>query len=265
MYQEKAKILWNNRVGNQYYKIGLTCHNGYSDATPGQFIMLHFPGRMSPFLPRPFSIHSIINTGGRAAGIELLYKVVGEGTKMLSEHGKGEVVNILGPLGNGFMFSNHYKRIFIVAGGIGVAPMFFLASYLQTKGTDPFECMVFLGGRSKDDLLCADDFLRMGMKIHVTTDDGSAGDQCFITHPLETALEMDLPDIIYACGPLDMLKCVAGIAEKHTVPCQVSMETVMACGMGACLGCAVEGKAASGNYMHVCSDGPVFDVRCLKL
>jgi dihydroorotate dehydrogenase electron transfer subunit len=79
------------------------------------------------------------------------------------------------------------------------------------------------------------------------------------------AIEQYRPDIIYACGPLDMLKCVGGISEKHTVPCQVSIETIMACGMGACLGCAVERKEASGNYMHACLDGPVFDARCLKL
>ena len=265
MYHEKATVLWNNQLGNEYYRIGLTCHKGYSDAIPGQFIMLHFPGRITPFLPRPFSIHRIIKTQGRTTGIELLYKVVGEGTRLLSGCCKGEVVDILGPLGNGFIFSDHYKRIFIVAGGIGVAPMFFLASYLKTKGTDPSECMVFLGGRSKHDLLCRDDFLYMGMKIHITTDDGSAGDQCFVTHPLETALQKNRPDIIYACGPLEMLKCVAGIAEKHTVPCQVSIETIMACGMGACLGCAVERKEASGNYLHVCSDGPVFDIRYLNL
>jgi dihydroorotate dehydrogenase electron transfer subunit len=265
MYQEKVKVLWNNKAGNEYYRIGLTCHRGYSGAKPGQFIMLHFPGRMAPFLPRPFSIHRIIKTEGRTEGIELLYKVVGEGTKMLSGHRKGDVVNILGPLGNGFIFLDRYKRIFIVAGGIGVAPMVFLATYLQKKGTDPSECMVFLGGRSKDDLLCSDDFLRIGMKIHITTDDGSAGDQCFVTHPLETTIEKYRPDIIYACGPLEMLKCVAGISEKHTVPCQVSIETIMACGMGACLGCAVERKEASGNYMHACLDGPVFDVSSLKL
>jgi dihydroorotate dehydrogenase electron transfer subunit len=265
MYQEKVKILWNKQVGNEYYKIGLTSHRGYSDAKPGQFVMVHFPGRMAPFLPRPFSIHRIITTQGRTEGIELLYKVVGKGTKLLSGHRKGDMLNILGPLGNGFIFSNHYKRIFIVAGGIGVAPMLFLAIYLQKKGKDPSECMVFLGGRTKDDLLCSDDFLRMGMKIHITTDDGSAGDRCFITHPLEKTIKKYRPDIIYACGPLDMLKCVAGISEKHTVPCQVSIETIMACGMGACLGCAVEGKAASVNYMHACLDGPVFDVSRIKL
>ena len=265
MYQETVKVLWNKQIGAEYYRIGLTCDKGYSDATPGQFIMLTFPGRMSPLLPRPFSIHRIIKTQGCTEGIEILYKVVGEGTKMLSGHRKGDVVNILGPLGNGFIFSNRYKRIFIVAGGVGVAPMLFLATYLETKGTDPSECTVFLGGKSKDDLLCGDDFLRMGMKIQITTDDGSAGDRCFVTHPLEMTLEKYRPDIIYACGPLEMLKCVAGISEKHDVPCQVSIEAIMACGMGACLGCAVEGKAASENYMHACLDGPVFDVSRIKM
>jgi dihydroorotate dehydrogenase electron transfer subunit len=265
MYQETVKVLWNNRVGNEYYKIGLMCNKGYSGATPGQFIMLTFPGRMVPLLPRPFSIHRLIKIQGRTEGIELLYKVVGQGTKMLSGHRKGDVVNILGPLGNGFIFSNRYKRIFIVAGGVGVAPMLFLALYLQTKGAAPLECTVFLGGKSEDDLLCRDDFLRMGMKLHITTDDGSAGDRCFVTHPLETAVETHRPNIIYACGPLEMLKCVAGISEKHDVACQISIETIMACGMGACLGCAVERKAASGNYMHACLDGPVFDTKCLRL
>ena len=265
MYQETVEVLWNNKAGNACYRIGLTCHRGYSGAKPGQFIMLHFPGRITPFLPRPFSIHRLIKTGDRTTGIELLYKVVGEGTKMLSELQKGDIVDILGPLGNGFSFSDYYKRIFIVAGGIGVAPMLLLASYLQTKGVNTSECTVFLGGRSKDDLLCADDFLHTGMKIYLTTDDGSAGDHCLVTHPLETASKKDRPDIIYACGPLEMIKCVVGIAEKYTVPCQVSIETIMACGMGACLGCAVEKKEVSSHYMHACLDGPVFNASILNL
>lgn len=265
MYQEKVKVLWNNKVGPAYYRIGLTCHRGYSRAAPGQFIMLRFPDQISPLLRRPFSIHRLITTNGRTKGIELLYKVVGDGTKKLSGHKKGDIVDILGPLGNGFSFLDHYQRIFIVAGGIGVAPMLFLASYLQIKGVNLSGCTVFLGGRSKNDLLCRDDFVEIGMKMHITTDDGSAGDQCFVTHPLENALEERRPDIIYACGPLEMLKCIVGIAEKHAVPCQISIETIMACGMGACLGCAVESKEASDNYKHACMDGPVFDASMLKI
>jgi dihydroorotate dehydrogenase electron transfer subunit len=140
-----------------------------------------------------------------------------------------------------------------------------LASTLQINGAELTECNVFLGGRSKNDLLCQDEFLSMGLTVYVTTDDGSMGDKCLVTHPLETASKMRRPDIIYACGPLEMLKCVVGIAEKHTVPCQISIETTMACGMGACLGCAVERKDSSGNYMHACLDGPVFDSKLLNM
>ena len=265
MHQEKAKVLWNRKIGPDYYRIGLTCDEEYSTARPGQFIMLRFPGRMTPFLRRPFSIHRRILAEGRTTGIEILYKVVGEGTQVLSEIQTDDLVDILGPLGNGFFISDAFKNIYIVAGGIGVAPMVFLASYFEEQGVDPSRCTVFLGGRSKDDLLCKEDFLRIGMKLFITTDDGSAGDQCFVTHPLETESEKRRPDVVYACGPMDMLKCVVGIAEKHGVPCQISIETMMACGIGACLGCAVVKKGDSGNYMHACMDGPVFDTDMIKI
>jgi dihydroorotate dehydrogenase electron transfer subunit len=204
--------------------------------------MLRFPGQITPFLRRPFSIHKLISGNNQTIGIELLYKVVGEGTEILSRIQVHDIIDILGPLGNGFAFSHHYKTVYIVAGGIGVAPLVFLATYLRTKGVDTAKCEVFLGGRSKDDLLCRDEFMDIGMKLQVTTDDGSEGDQCFITHPLEVAAKGGNPDVIYACGPLEMLMCVLDIADKHRVPCQVSIETAMACGMGACLGCAVEKK-----------------------
>ena len=176
-----------------------------------------------------------------------------------------DIVDILGPLGNGFAFSHHYKTVYIVAGGIGVAPLVFLATYLREKGVDTAKCEVFLGGRSKNDLLCRDEFVDIGMKLQVTTDDGSEGDQCFITHPLEVASKESRPDMIYACGPLEMLTCVLDIAEKYHVPCQVSIETAMACGMGACLGCAVEKKGPEKAYLHVCLDGPVFDAGIIKI
>ena len=265
MYQENAKVLWNKKVGPSYYKIGLTCREGYAAAQPGQFIMLRFPDHMVPFLRRPFSIHRLINTNGLVTGVELLYKVVGEGTHKLSTCRQGDVIDILGPLGTGFSFFDHFKHIAVVAGGIGVAPLVFLTLFLQKEGVDPSRCTVFLGGRSRADLLCRDDFMRQGIKVHITTDDGSAGDQCFVTHPLETELEKHRADVIYACGPLEMLKCVVGIAEKYRVPCQISIETIMACGMGACLGCAVESQDDSEKYLHACIDGPVFDISVLKI
>jgi dihydroorotate dehydrogenase electron transfer subunit len=265
MFQENARILWNKNVGPSYFKIGLTCHQGYLDAQPGQFVMVRLADRMFPLLRRPFSIHRLIVKKDGLKGIELLYKVVGQGTQALSKLAEGDHLDILGPLGKGFVFLNNYHRIFIAAGGIGIAPMVFLASRLHQKGVELSRCIVFLGGRSKNDLLCADELVSLGMAVQITTDDGSAGKRCLVTHPLEMATKADRPDIIYACGPLEMLKCVANIAEAHAVPCQVSIETVMACGMGACLGCAVETQDGAAKYLHACVDGPVFDVRKLKI
>ncbi|UCD33272.1 MAG: dihydroorotate dehydrogenase electron transfer subunit [Desulfobacterales bacterium] len=265
MQQEKVTVLWNEKIGPLYFRIGLSCNAGYSGAKPGQFVMIHFQDQMGPFLRRPFSIHKLISKNDGTRGIELLCKVVGEGTKKLSMCQKGDVLDILGPLGTGFSFTDHYRRIFIVAGGIGVAPMPFLASFLQAKGVETSGCTVFLGGRSKDDLLCEEDFLQLGMKTHMTTDDGSQGDQCLVTHPVEIAAEKKRPDIIYACGPWDMLTCVIHIAEKLNIPCQVSIETMMACGMGACLGCAVASHDEPVRYMHACVDGPVFESNILKI
>jgi dihydroorotate dehydrogenase electron transfer subunit len=124
---------------------------------------------------------------------------------------------------------------------------------------------VFIGGRTKDDLLCRDDFVQLGLKVETTTDDGSDGDQCLVTHPLAVAVDQRRPDLIVACGPMAMLDCVIGIAEKHHIPCQVSIETMMACGMGACLGCAVEARVDQSGYLHACLDGPVFNAADLKL
>jgi dihydroorotate dehydrogenase electron transfer subunit len=264
MLQERAEILWNRQVGPSVYKIGLTCSRQYSQASPGQFVMLGFTGRMDPFLRRPFSIHNVIGTGGVIEAVELLYKVVGKATQTLSRKQPGEMVNLLGPLGSGFRIPRDAQRIYMAAGGIGVAPLLFLSSYLYHENTDLAECRIFLGGRTKDDILCRDDFRKLGVAVITTTDDGSDGDQCLVTHPLEIAIDRCRPDFVCACGPEAMLACVVGLASKNRLPCQVSIETMMACGMGACLGCAVESRTEPDKYLHACLDGPVFDAGLLK-
>ncbi|GBC64152.1 dihydroorotate dehydrogenase electron transfer s ubunit [Desulfonema ishimotonii] len=266
IFQQKSVVLWNTMECSGYYRLGITCDAGYSAARPGQFVMVRFPGQLSPLLRRPFSIHRLVRTDGRTEGIELLYKVVGRGTEMLSLCRKGDGLDLLGPLGNGFTIPDHPGRIFIVAGGIGVAPMFFLTSVLREQGLDPARAVVFIGGRSKDDLLCMNDFFSVGMQtVHITTDDGSAGEKDRVTGPLERAIREARPDMIYACGPTPMLKATARLAEDYGVPCEISIETLMACGMGACLGCAVRPKKQTGKYLHACLDGPVFDARTLQL
>jgi dihydroorotate dehydrogenase electron transfer subunit len=143
--------------------------------------------------------------------------------------------------------------------------MVFLAQHLVASGLKPFDCEVFLGGRTCEDLLCMDEFAALDLPVHTTTDDGSAGDQCLVTHPVDIALADRRPDVVFACGPLQMLECVIGIAAAHGVICQVSIETAMACGMGACLGCAVPSRDAPGRYYHACLDGPVFDADSIRL
>lgn len=265
MFQHQATVLWNKKISSGCCKIGLTCSEYYSAAKPGQFIMLRLARQSDPLLRRPFSIHKLIASNGQAEGLELLYKVVGKGTAIMARLKPGDRVDILGPLGTGFIIPRQARRIHVVAGGIGVAPMVFLASELYRNNFDFSNCRVFIGGRTKEELWCRNDFVQFGLKVNTTTDDGSAGNQCLVTHPLAQAVDHNAPDLIVACGPMAMLACVIGIAQKHRVSCQVSIEAMMACGMGACLGCAVEGRADQGRYLHACLDGPVFDAADLRL
>jgi dihydroorotate dehydrogenase electron transfer subunit len=264
MVQEEVDVLYNRKVKAAYYKIGLACSAHYETSKPGQFVMLRLSGRTQPLLRRPFSIHNLIITRGMANGIELLYKVVGQGTAALALQKAGDRVDILGPLGTGFLIPRQAKRIYAVGGGIGVAPLVFLIAQLHRRNVDLAGSRVFIGGRTGDDVLCRQDFAQFGVPVQTTTDDGSAGDQCLVTLPLEEVIAHAPPDIIAACGPMAMLGCVVGIAEKYRVACQVSIETMMACGMGACLGCAVEGRGQPERYLHACLDGPVFDAGDLK-
>jgi dihydroorotate dehydrogenase electron transfer subunit len=264
MHQQTARVLWNKQIGSSYYIIGLSCSQRYAYSIPGQFVMLRVANHAAPLLRRPFSIHRLIREGEAVTGIELLYKIVGEGTLKLSLLREGDQLDVLGPLGNGFSLSDDHASIFIVAGGIGVAPLVFLADVLKQDGFDFSRVHVFIGGRSKEDVLCSDIFSDLGLSVCTTTDDGSEGNQCLVTSPLEEQAAALKPDMIYACGPTGMLECVVGIAESHSIPCEISIETAMACGIGVCLGCAVESSHASGKYLHACVDGPVFNTRRIR-
>lgn len=263
--QEKVKVLSNTPVAPGYHRIGLSCHRQYAHAVPGQFVMVRLIPQMDPLLPRPFSIHRLTRQDGRVTGLELLFKVVGKATRALSLKKPGDYLDLTGPLGHGFSIPAEARHIRIVAGGIGVAPMVFLLDDLKQHRHDLANVQVFLGGKSKADLLCLNDFSACGVPVHATTDDGSSGDRCLVTDPLEMAVAENRPDIIYACGPMDMLACIAGIADRYGIDCQVSIETMMACGMGACLGCAVARRKHSDSYLHACLDGPVFDIKELLI
>lgn len=263
MKQENASVLWNRRVGPDCYQMRLSCRSDYVRSTPGQFVMLRPRAGTSPLLPRPFSIHRVVCGPQGAEAIEILYKVVGCGTRELAARRSGDPVALFGPLGRGFHMPPAARRAFIVAGGIGVAPMVYLAAHLKDRGLPPARCTVFLGAQSRTELLCRDAFADLGINVVASTDDGSLGDACFITVPLALHLDRRPPGIIFACGPPAMLECVAAFALQRGIPCQVSLESRMACGFGVCLGCAVAGADAEEKYHHVCVDGPVFDVHDL--
>lgn len=262
MILEKSAILHHERMSPECCKMTLACDPSYISAVPGQFIMLHIPDGESPLLPRPFSIHRVKISGQGDVKIQILYRVVGAMTRKMMRIREGEMVRMVGPLGRGFVLPKDACRLMIVAGGIGVAPLIFFLETMLKNGMDPGSCDFFLGARGQEELLCRDELKEMGVKLHVTTDDGSAGDHCLVTYPVQKLAQTFPPDIIYACGPEAMLRCVVQMARLINAPCQVSIEALMACGIGACLGCAVEGKRED-RYLHVCSDGPVFDAETL--
>jgi dihydroorotate dehydrogenase electron transfer subunit len=237
--------------------MGLAAGPAYAGAEAGQFVMAGLAERSPRLLRRPFSIHRQLEVEG-TAGIELLYRVVGPTTRVMAELPPGAAVDLVGPLGRGFRVPEGVHRLALVAGGIGVAPLLFLAeSLVRRRGAAGIE--VYLGGRSGQDLLCRADFEALGVSVTLTTEDGSSGDQCLVTLPLAAAAGRAAPDLICACGPPGMLACVARIAREARIPCQVCLEAFMACGIGACLGCAVAPADPGQGYRHVCRDGPVFD------
>ena len=265
MIQTVATVLHNTPIAMSYGRIGLACGDVFAQAKPGQFVMLGFPETIQPLIRRPFSIHRLLATAGALRGIELLYKMVGPATRRLSRLTVGESVNLLGPLGTAFVLPARARRLYLAAGGVGVAPLLFFVEPLERLQLQALECRLFLGGRSREDLLCIEDFEHRGITVVPTTDDGSCGDQCRVTTPLEDAIRLAPPDLVLACGPQEMLACVLGIVRQHGIACQVSIETMMACGMGACLGCAVKGRKDETRFLHACLDGPVFEADEIRL
>lgn len=261
-----AEVLHNGMLSPQYGRIALACPEAFATAEPGQFLMLGFPESADPLLRRPYSIHALPHPGGRSAGLEILYKVVGPATRRLSHLRPGDAASILGPLGKGFRVPPGVRRLFLAAGGVGIAPFRLLLDRLAAARRPAIDCRVFFGVRTAEELICVRDIESRGIPVLCTTDDGSAGAHCRVTDPLFEAIDREPPDLVLACGPRPMLSCVAEITRLRRIPCQISLEERMACGMGACLGCAVPARGEGGpRFRHACVDGPVFDVEEIDL
>ena len=252
-----CEITAQRRVAPGHYRLVLRAPEIVRDAAPGQFCMLEVQPGFHPFLRRPMSIERI-----HPDGISILYKVVGEGTGLMSTLRAGQKMNIQGPLGKPFPLEPGYERPIMVAGGIGVAPFLGLADILrQDLGTTP---EIVLGARTAELLLCQAEFEDMGCTVHIATDDGSAGARALAPAVLE-GLNPGPGAVVYACGPMPMLKATHRICAARGLPCFASLEAEMACGDGVCLGCVVRAKVAveSEGMLRVCCDGPVFDTNVI--
>ena len=209
-------------------------------------------GSPKTYLRRPISIHDVDDQNNE---LLLMVQRVGEGTNHLAEVRLGDLVNLVLPLGNGFTMPQKDDQVLLAGGGIGVAPLFYFAKMLNGRGVRP---TLLLGGKTTGDLLRLEEYRKLG-DTFVTTEDGSLGERGFVT--MHSIWKKERFDRIYVCGPKPMMKAVAKLASEMGVWCEVSLENLMACGLGACL-CCVEDTVEG--HVCVCKEGPVFNIRRLK-
>lgn len=278
------------RVHERYVLMKLTQQAPLPPMNPGQFVEVRVDGSSSTFLRRPISIHFVDYQNNE---LWLLVACVGDGTRRLAELKAGEVVNCVLPLGNGFTVESDnvalygegdiqkgaqdgddaqrnggaqakgaLRRVLLAGGGVGVAPLLYLGKVLKEQGVEP---TFLLGARSAKDLLMLSEFEKYG-RVLVTTEDGSMGEKGFVTN--HSVLQQETFDLIQVCGPTPMMKAVARYAHEKGIACEVSLENLMACGLGACL-CCVEKVKTSPDYQSpttnvcVCKEGPVFNINRL--
>jgi dihydroorotate dehydrogenase electron transfer subunit len=249
----------NKEKWSEWILLSLKSSKIAEQAEPGQFIMVKINDFFYPLLRRPFSIHNILIKNNKPAEIEIFFQIVGIGTSFLSEKQIGEKLNIIGPLGKGFRLGSNIrnKKFYLVGGGRGIAPLFFLAKEIKKAKGQPF---VFYGAKSKRDLPLLNKFLQENIPVFPSTDDGSFGWHGFITELFEHELK-DNQEIekIFACGPMEMMKKIAFITQKYGIETEFSLESILGCGIGACWGCVLRLKRNNmENWVKTCSEGPVF-------
>ncbi len=263
MNQQKviAEIVHTQEVTSGFFLMKLQSSDLAHNARPGQFIMLKTCESTDPLLRRPFSLCGVTEDY-----VEILYTVRGRGTRAMSDWTPGMAVDVMGPLGNGFRIPATLETAYLIAGGIGIAPLLFLVCYLTNKFA-PVSINMLMGGKSAKDIALLKHFDLSGCSnVCVATEDGTQGfhgmvAELLLDH-LKQASELSASKLsIFGCGPFGLSKALANIAARYGIACQLSLESRMACGTGACLGCVLKSGAggASSMYKRVCADGPVFD------
>jgi dihydroorotate dehydrogenase electron transfer subunit len=273
MYDDVVAVTENRPLTGDHFLLSLHSPRQAQATRPGQFAMVRLLGRSDVLLRRPMSIYDtkLAHRQGRKRRgaespelVQLLYKVVGRGTRLMSELRPGEQVGLLGPLGHGFFDEDYLLKaqgcdeILHVAGGIGIAALLLAAKELVEAG---FTQRLFFGGRTKADLVGFDEFRPFVNAIVLATEDGSRGHRGFVTRPLEEYLRRRRSKrfLLMACGPWAMLEASVELAKRYGHPCLVSLENRMGCGLGVCVGCCIRVVGEGhGSYERVCTEGPVF-------
>lgn len=253
--QTMSKIVGKEKLIEGVYKFSMKSKEIAELAKPGNFLEIKVSDgdNTEPFLRRPISIYNIDKEN---EVIEFVFQVRGKGTKMLMEKQVGDDLDLIGPLGFGTFTVNNYKKVAIIGGGIGTYPLYELAKQLKANS----DVTMYMGFRNKELVTLEDEFEEVCNKLVVTTDDGSYKEKGYAIDYLKKDCQKEKPDIIFACGPLPMLKAVQELANNNNIPCQMSLEERMGCGIAACVGCAVKVvKNGKENYEYVCKQGPVFD------
>jgi len=269
--QELVQVTRNDRLARDTYLIRLACPALAKAIRPGQFLMLKLTGPYDPLLGRPFALYdTVLDEAGQPNAVDVVYLVVGKVTAAMSKLNVGDSVSVWGPLGNGFRPIDYTSHIALVAGGIGQTP--FLAYIRELFGGRAYgqadvkrraeRVSLYYGVRSADLAAGVDDFRALGAEVHLSSNDGSLGYHGFVTDLLKTHPR---PDRIIGCGPEPMMHALARLASEWNTPCDLSLETPMACGLGICFSCVTKVKTAAGwDFKRVCVDGPVFDAACLQ-
>jgi len=246
---ERVTVVSNERLAEGVGLMTLDAPRCAASISPGQFVHLRVARGADIILRRPFSVHRVL--GER---IEILYQVLGAGTLRLAEKESGDAsMDIVGPLGSGWVVPDDTAHALLVTGGLGAAPLGMLAEALADRGV---AVVVAMGAPCAQRLVAREVFERVARRVEIATDDGSAGEQGLVTAVSRRLLASEVFDVVYTCGPEAMQRIVAGQAAGHGVACQVSLERLMACGIGACLSCVV---STTGGRKRACIDGPVFD------
>lgn len=255
LYQFDARIVSSEQVSDETFKLVFAGKDISESARPGQFVMIKIDEERT-FLRRPFSICEVDKNK-----FSVVFKVVGTGTKILAQKRPNEILNIIGPCGNGYPAILFPASVIFLAGGVGVASLLFLAQKLKNLSGSSF---AFIGAKTEKEVLLKDNFEKLGYRVIVSTEDGSFGSKGLISDVFYSYLKSGLQKtktLVYACGPKPMLKKVAEICQKKNIKCYVSLEEHLACGVGACMGCVVKVRdlqTGKLKYKRVCKDGPVF-------